>query len=353
MKVFILAYARDNLGDDLFIDILVKRYPNIDFYMNLPSNEYGEGIKHFNNLTINIASDTDAYLAKMEPKQYDAYVYIGGSIFMEGGKVYNLSEEFYSFVQKCKILDIPFLYISSNFGPYQTQEYLELAKKNFKECTDICFRDLYSANLFKGIESVRYAPDIVFGKEIKVSNREEHTIGISLIDLSIRNDIQFNYDTYKNMMIDSIKEYVELGMKIKLFSFCEHEGDLRFTNELLAELSGDIKQNIKVVEYKNNLDEFINEYKSVEYMICARFHAMIMSIVCGQKLYVMSYSKKINRIVEDLKLKIKLVNFNELKMNDKINLDEFKSIDKTELNKIKEYSSEQFKKLDEIINLRK
>ena len=32
----------------------------------------------------------------------DAFIYIGGSIFMEGGKVYNLDEDCVNFIKKCK-----------------------------------------------------------------------------------------------------------------------------------------------------------------------------------------------------------------------------------------------------------
>ena len=67
----------------------------------------------------------------MDEDEFDAYVYIGGSIFMEGGKVYNLSEKFFDFVNRCKNKNIPFCYISCNYGPYQTKEYFELYESEF------------------------------------------------------------------------------------------------------------------------------------------------------------------------------------------------------------------------------
>lgn len=30
-KVFLMAYARKNLGDDIFIKMLLEKYPEIDF----------------------------------------------------------------------------------------------------------------------------------------------------------------------------------------------------------------------------------------------------------------------------------------------------------------------------------
>jgi len=147
-KVFILAYARANLGDDIFIKMLLEKYPEIDFYIKVKQYNFIEKMDKYKNLNILIGNDTDEELWKSQVDEYDGYVYIGGSIFMEGGKVYNLSPKFYDFVKRCKEKNIPFCYISCNYGPYETKEYFELSRQNFKTCTDICFRDKYSYNLF-------------------------------------------------------------------------------------------------------------------------------------------------------------------------------------------------------------
>ena len=114
----------------------------------------------------------------IDMKNYDACIYIGGSIFMEGGKVYNLDESCLQFVKDCKVQNKPFYYISSNYGPYQTEQYFELSKKVFTNCTDLCFRDLYSYELFKDIKTIRYAPDLVFSYPIGEIKAEKDTVGI-------------------------------------------------------------------------------------------------------------------------------------------------------------------------------
>ena len=101
-KVFLMAYARKNLGDDIFIKMLLEKYPKIDFFMRIKEKEFLEGLFKYKNLKILIGEDTDEELYKMNEDEFDAYVYIGGSIFMEGGKVYNLSEKFFDFVNRCK-----------------------------------------------------------------------------------------------------------------------------------------------------------------------------------------------------------------------------------------------------------
>ena len=83
----------------------------------------------------------------------------------------------------------------------------------------------------------------------------------------------------------------------------------------------------------------------MEYMICSRFHAMILSVICKQKMFVMSYSKKIDNVIKDLEFSVKTMNFNQLQENTSINLRQFKKTQNIE--NIKEAAQEQFKKIDE------
>ena len=132
-KVFIMAYLRKNLGDDLFVKMLLEKYENIDFYIKYDKHEYLDVLKKYKNLHVLYGKDTDEELHSTDVNEYDAYIYIGGSIFMEGGLSYNLSEKFYDFVRRCKENNKPFCYISCNYGPYKTEEYFELSRNNFME----------------------------------------------------------------------------------------------------------------------------------------------------------------------------------------------------------------------------
>ena len=97
MKIFIMAYARKNLGDDLFIKMLLEKYNNIDFFIKISDYNFLSVLDKYENLHVMKGNDTDEELSKMNPEEYDAYVYIGGSIFMEDGKVLEAAsaEEFF------------------------------------------------------------------------------------------------------------------------------------------------------------------------------------------------------------------------------------------------------------------
>ena len=257
-KVFIMAYARKNLGDDLFIKMILDKYNNIDFYIKVNDYNNVEELDKCENLHVLIGNDTDEELYKMNEEEYDAYIYIGGSIFMEGGKVYNLSPKFLNFVERCKKKNIPFCYVSSNYGPYQTKEYFELSKRNFKTCTDICFRDKYSYNLFKDIETVRYAPDYAFGYEQEEQTKINNSVGISVIDLEIRNELKHLYKYYYKFIIENIKQYIKEGKKVYLYSFCEYEGDEKILDKIKTEIGNE--SNLIEVKYDGNVEEFLKMY---------------------------------------------------------------------------------------------
>ena len=88
----------------------------------------------------------------------------------------------------------------------------------------------------------------------------------------------------------------------------------------------------------------------MEYMVCARFHAMILSVVFGQKCEIMSYSNKIENVIDDLKLFTgNVVSFNNLTANLEMPLENFKNVEEENLKKIVLESKKQLSSVDEIL----
>ena len=337
--IFLMAYARKNLGDDLFVQMILKRNPQNDYYMKIENPKYLECLEKYSNLHVIRGEDTDEELSKINVNEYDAYIYVGGSIFMEGGKVYNLSEKFYEFIKKCKEAKKTFCYVSCNYGPYQTEEYFKLSQKTFKVATDICFRDKYSYDLFKDIETVRYAPDFAFTYKIDNKEKIKNSIGITVIDLSIRNDLSVKEDEYIRLLVNNINSYIKNGKKVYLYTFCSHESDERTLEKILNYFKNN--PNVIDIRYEGDLDKFIETYSKMEYMICARFHAIILSILARQKIQIMSYSKKIDNVISDLDLNLPIIHFKELKENTLFDLNKFGIVDEEKINKIVEQAKQQ------------
>lgn len=345
-KIFLISYARKNLGDDLFIKMLMERYPMHDFYMKIKKPEYLEYFSKYKNFHIVPGVDSAEELYNSDVNDYDAYVYIGGSIFMEGKKGYNLSDEALDFIKRCKENGKPFCYVSCNYGPYETEEYFNLSKKVFKKCTDICFRDRYSYELFQDIENARYAPDFVFTYPVIDEEKIKDSVGITVIDLNIREDLKDKESEYVQMLTQSIKDYIKEGKTVYLYSFCKREGDENTIAKILDQVNDD---KLIIVKYDGNIEEFLKIYTKMEYMICIRFHAMILSALTGQKMYIMSYSEKIDHVNNDLEFNIPTVHINEISSDTKLNLEEFISIEREKLIPIAEKARQQEKAIKSVL----
>lgn len=340
MNIYLMAYARNNLGDDLFVKKLLLKYPKVNFFIDIEDIKYTNSLKNIKNVTVNYRKRD---LSKIDIEKYNAIVYVGGSIFMENRTGMQKLEELNKFIKNAKNKNVPFFYISSNFGPYITNEYLELAKYTFSYCEDVCFRDRYSYNLFRDITTARYAPDLILSYNIsdKVEMQKD-TIGISVIDLKARDNIKDFENGYLEMLKNNIEDYQSLGKKVYLFSFCKYEGDEDTIDKVLDLLNN--KENIEIVKYNGNIEEFLEIYSKMEYMLSSRFHSMILSAKLKQKVLVLSYSDKIDNVIEDMKFPFEIRRFNKNLNKEKFKLSQFREVKDIAI------KEKQLEKINELIN---
>ncbi len=347
-KIFLIFYARKNFGDDLFVKMLLEKYPKVQFFTTIHDYKYLDYLDKYNNLHVMVGNEIDETgheLDNIDLKEYDGYVYIGGSIFMEGNTI--LSDKFSEFIERCRINKKPFYYISSNYETYVTKEFLELSKKAFTSCTDICFRDKYSYNIFKDINSVRYAPDYAFSYSIKEQSKIKNSIGISVINIKRKNGLVEKQKEYIQCLVNNIEQYISNGNKVYLYSFCKYEDDETTIDAVLEQYKDD--ENVVAVRYDGDIDKFLDIYGKMEYMICGRFHAMILSCIFEQKMFITSYSDKINNVINDLDLKLPIIHFNEIENEINIDKNNFVGFTKDQLNDIIKESKEQDRKFREFI----
>lgn len=344
-KVQIYGYTRNNVGDDLFIYFFLKAFPNVDFYININNEQYAIPFLDITNVNI---SNKNNVLDVEKLNNIDACVYIAGSIFMEKGNALEHQKELLAFITQCKQHNIPYYFISSNYGPFVTEEYFNISKCVFENCKDICFRDKYSYDLFSQIKSVRYAPDYLFSIDFSKYAKEcvKNTIGISVIDMDIRPHLKQYEHTYLELLANNIKQYIEIGLEVSLISFCEHEGDKKGIAKILENLPNEYCQKVKVLEYTGNISMFLEQYSKFEYVLCTRFHSMVLSTVLGQKSYCLSYSDKLDNVIDDLTIYSDFSRIEKIIPSEKISLDRFSTICKSEIEEIKILAKEQIKEFE-------
>ena len=131
MKVFINAFLEGNLGDDIFVDLLLDRYPNHNFYTLSSDYLPTKNLKVFSNEFF-IKVIRKLSLKSLFANRCDLSVTIGGSMFMEqkGDATRNFS-----------LGKKPYYIMGINFGPYKSQTYFDNIHSYFKDAEDICFRE--------------------------------------------------------------------------------------------------------------------------------------------------------------------------------------------------------------------
>ena len=104
-----------------------------------------------------------------------------------------------------------------------------------------------------------------------------------------------------------------------------------------------------MVRYNENIEAFLDIYRKMEYMICQRFHSLVLSYICGQKFYAISYSKKICNIIKELNLCNEYIKLEDITAQKTIKLEDFFNVEENKLKDIKKHALEQFKELDKFL----
>lgn len=309
MDYLIRAYTQLNLGDDLFIHTLCKRYPNHNFHLVCKRSK-SEPFKNIKNLKIHFAPELmDSIFFKLGysknifnnlelklSKECDGVIHIGGSIFIESKNwelAFNRTKNIISNSKSYFIL-------GSNFGPFESDKFKNSYISIFEEANDICFRDDYSYNLFSDLNNVRYAPDVVLTLDTSkyISNNDsENRIVISVINLKDRENLQEFHKLYIESIVSISKALIDRGVEVILMGFCNAEKDHIAIKEIQSKINSDA---VKVYNYNGNIDEAINILKSAKSIVASRFHAMILGWLMDKNVLPLVYSNKSLNVIKDV-----------------------------------------------------
>lgn len=343
-KVVVIAYYGINLGDDLFLKILFERYKNVEWYLVGASEEY---YSIFDNHEVQMMSKKDFILNFYK---FQGLVNIGGSIFIQTKRWYGYFLKRIFYTLPLKLLNKKVFILGSNFGPYKSSSFINSYKTYFKFIDDICFREQYSYKLFEYLGNVRFAPDLVFGLngttgKTFTSNKKKNTIGLSIMNLTDREELSSYNSDYLLKMAEIVTYSVEKGYKVKLFSFCETEGDEIAITSIMETLDEKIASNVNKVFYMGNINDFLHEFSKMEYFISLRFHSFVLSQVFEQPVYPIIYSKKTYNVLQDTGIK-EYIDLKNIKNLDVENLFTKIKNNRIDIKSISDSSNEHFKRLD-------
>lgn len=309
-KAFLYAYDRQNLGDDLFVHTIAKRYPHVKFYMwSDPQNRetfqclpnlkildrHGALVRFLNRIRPSLSSRYRNWVEN----RCQAVVYIGGSIFMEYDNWAQILN-WWDYMAENR----PFYVLGANFGPYHTEAYREQIAQIYAKMQDICFRDKYSYDLFRTVKTVRWAPDILFSHPMPQVDVAEKQVFVSIINCATRDESHnlTQYDeSYVENMARLLTNYRQEGYRLVLSSFCAHEGDEEGIRKILKAMDGENAADIQVLNYDGtNADILTTAIAQSEFVVATRFHAAILAIAAGRPVLPVIYSDKTLHVLEDL-----------------------------------------------------
>ncbi|MCR5803803.1 MAG: polysaccharide pyruvyl transferase family protein [Clostridia bacterium] len=305
-KVYVQAYLNNNLGDDLFIHMLVQRYKNIEFYicgnprMTTCFKQYGNvhtcSKMHWIALKIKrkIMGTEGPIIDQSAIDKCEAAIRIGGSIFIEYDKWEKNWVEF----------DMPYFIISANYGPARSQDFHDLVESKLKKTEGCCFRDMYSYKQFMKLKNVSFAPDVVFGFNpygIIEGNSNPKGIAISLIDLSSRKSLREYSEEYYSAIARVIDHFTSKAIPVTMISFCLKEGDKNAVMNVINRCQS-VTQ-IRTIDYDGNYIEVLRALESCDTVIATRFHAMVLGWIMGKNVVPIVYSNKQDNVMDDLSFK--------------------------------------------------
>ena len=324
-KIMLYGFFGHNLGDDLFFDMIIRRYPDTLFYV-LTFPDYEGFFAKYNN--VRYYCETRPMIGRINRlgrkfgnemlfetillKICDAAVHIGGSVYQQTGNWQNDLK----IRRKRSRISKHFFGISNNFGPYTSLEYKEFWEKDFKKFDNVTFRDKYSYELFSDLTNISYAPDLLFSHKGNGTRQIEKTAAISVINprLEIRHIPKAIAEGYISALCGLTENLAKSGYTVNLLGFCNLENDTETINEIYEKVGVGYPENVFAYPYTNDFSDTVRIIESSEYILASRFHASVLGFAFNKKVLPVCYSEKTTNMLSDLNINefLKLESFSDL-----------------------------------------
>ncbi len=324
-KILLRFYDSRNLGDDLFVKIMADQFPDcLIRIIKKPNSQIKKRNKNirFHPFWIvrSVAGIFQGKLGWNHPfshkierriqnhiqkiiAAHDAFVFIGGSIFMQHGAA---KDEFdfqtnlkpvFDFTSQPQSTGKSFV-IGANLGPIFTKDYAEKMKHTFMEYTHVCLRDYSSYCLVDDLPHVQYAPDVIFLAPQPRATTDIENVVVSVIDISNHTKSTTVIESYFALLRDTIAKLQAEKIPITLVSFCKGEGDENAIHHLMNMLPDDT--GVSTHFYDGNIERVLALFSNASFVIASRFHSMILGISFGKPVFPISYNCKTQNYLNDM-----------------------------------------------------
>lgn len=295
MDIMVSAYLDNNIGDDLMITLMARRFPEHRFLLYSDSSVVRHTYRGIPNAVIRKPSDWD-----QDVKTAGAHVTIGGSLF----QVTTRSQMIWRMkrirrLARLRRRKLRIATIGSNFGPYSGKAGVKLTEWELRKNDLVTVRDREALGFLEGFRRVRnfhMADDIVYNLDWQDKIPDRQGLGISVYR-SVRGG-ESNFQNYAALARVADRYIQTTGKPVRLLAFdSERENDLSAAHHIVN-LAKE-KDKLQIVPYLGDQDRFLREFSACEQMIAIRFHSAILADALKIPFLPVAYSNKMFNLMED------------------------------------------------------
>ena len=310
------AAGLGNIGDEALLIGFIQQYQKIGNITVLCIN--ADNARKY-AMYDNCLNDTDVRCKKVI-RECDVFVLGGGGLFQDETSIYNIYRwgRFLNYAKKHKKRTMIY---ANSIGPLNYIWSRNYVRKTLKDVDVITLRDQKSCEELKklGVYHAVVAADGVFGlhmNELEMIDKlrsqyvcvvVRHWFDcIPFIPVSVckKHNIQFkrNAEKYRSFIkaiidvIDSLND--DYGYRVILLPFMK-ERDFKVADDIMAGVRNQEKNKI-IEEESFGVWQYLSIIKNSRFVLGMRLHSIIFSIVCSVPFVALSYSQKVDDLLDYL-----------------------------------------------------
>lgn len=294
--VLIGSYGRKNLGDDIYLKLLLEYLSDRTVYFNCHKidnipKDIAIRAKH-HAISTNFFEGFWRKIGILLKTRH--VVYGGGELWMRLQKTPfpNLS------LIKMLIMNVIFramgkrIYYVSVGAEKLYGISLIYAKLSARLATYIVFRDSISPAILN-VHKSKYTvyPDLVLALNCKRAKRKNY-VGVNFVS-EVGNG--FDYDMYSHAIRKFFKDSEELIVPLPAMDDREaYNNDTDAIHRILNGCRVEVKDNTY-----NSVDSFVSDISSAKFVVCSRLHVSLLALMLGVPTVAISYKHKVRKLFEE------------------------------------------------------
>ena len=299
MEILLEAYLDSNFGDDLFMHMLLQRYPDHRFYLMTSAGQR----MMFSRPNL---SRIDYLDAESQLERYGAYVFVGGDFFSP------LADHISRYRRAHAIRENGghvFILGCSLNRTYTEEEYRQV-NAVFSEADFVSFRDEVSyrqcVEHMHNVHAVSSA-DMSFLLHDDLLERSKRHAMAGAMGISVRkrmgSDEDGTYSAYIREIGGVALEHLCADERntVSFLALSTGEWDDRKTaRDIITLLPENLADRVSIKAYEGDIEAFMDDASQCESFVCTRFHSLCLSILFGKPFVPISYEVKIENLLKTL-----------------------------------------------------